>query len=108
MKFTPFVVVSLASARVIRVPRDQQQVPIIGDATKVVMRVPETSHVKEAAEDVAPGIGVHFTTSYAVAAARFQNGTIRDLVRIDGDAEYIDLMSRWVGSYSDYESSQDW
>jgi hypothetical protein len=64
----------LISARVVQ---SRQQLPVL-------------------ANEPAPSIGVHFTTSYAVAAARYENGTTRDLLKIEGDAEYIGLMSRWM------------
>jgi hypothetical protein len=86
--------------------KTQQQVPILGEAqnarTEFVQST--TQHVTK---EIAPAIGVHFTTSYAVAAARYQNGTLRDLVRVAGDAEYIDLMRRWTGSKGEV-SSHDW
>jgi hypothetical protein len=94
------LVAPLASARVVRL--QQQQVPILESSAN--------EFVPTAQEEVAPAIGVHFTTSYAVAAARFQNGTTRDLARVAGDAEYIDLMSRWT-AWKDEKSefaTRDW
>jgi hypothetical protein len=61
MKLLAALVVPLVSARVVRF---EPQVPLVQ------------------AEDAAPGIGVHFTASYATAAARYENGTTRDLVRV--------------------------
>jgi hypothetical protein len=58
------LVVPLVGARVIRY---EQQVPIVQ---------------KEVEENTAPAIGVHFTTSYATAAASYENGTTVDLVRV--------------------------
>jgi hypothetical protein len=75
------LVVPLASARVVQSP---QQIPISG----------------EVVSDTAPSVGVHFTTSCAVAAARYRNGTTRDIVKVAGDAEYISLMSRWMDSWN--------
>jgi hypothetical protein len=62
MKLFAALVVPLVSARVIRL----EQAPL----------------VQEHVEGVAPGIGIHFTSSYATAAAKYQNGTTQDLVRV--------------------------
>jgi hypothetical protein len=97
MKFIHFLVVPLVSARVVRTT---QQVPILGDVTGEVVQ-------PIAQEEVAPAIGVHFTSSYAVAAARYQNGTTRDLGRVAPDAEYLELMSRWTQLDRDVKH-QDW
>lgn len=88
-----FLVAPLVSARVV------QQVPILGEVAK--------DFGQTIVQEVAPAIGVHFTTSYAVAAARYQDGTTRDLVRIEADAEYIELMSRWTQLENGLEH-QDW
>jgi uncharacterized membrane protein YjgN (DUF898 family) len=92
MKLGYLLVVPLVSARAVKT---QQQVPILGDAQNA-----RTEFVQSATqlltEEIALVIGVHFTTSYAVAAVRYQNGTMQDLVRTAGDAEYIDLMRRWT------------
>lgn len=99
MRLLPLVIVPLASARVVQL---QQQVPIVaGDEA-----TPGTKLEEEPLGDIAPGIGVHFTTSYAVAAARYQNGTTRDLVKVEGDAQYIELMTRWINTRETWE--QDW
>lgn len=63
MKLLAALVVPLVGARVVRF---EQQVPLVSADV----------------EDVAPGIGVHFTTSYATAAAKYENGTTVDLVRV--------------------------
>lgn len=47
-----------------------------------VIRLEQVPLVKEGVEDIAPGIGVHFTTSYATAAAKYEDGTTVDLVRV--------------------------
>jgi hypothetical protein len=86
MKLIFLLVAPLVSARVVGT---QQQVPILASVANEIVQ--PTSQ-----EEVAPAIGVHFTTSYAVAAARYQNGTTRDLAKIVGDAEYINLMARWT------------
>lgn len=86
MQLIYFLVVPLVSARVLRTT---QQIPILGDVAEEVVK-------HSAQEESAPAIGVHFTTSYAVAAARYQNGTMRNLVRVAADADYIDLLSRWT------------
>jgi hypothetical protein len=88
-----FLGVPLVCARVV------SQIPVVGDVVKEVGQ-------PIAQEDVL-AVGVHFTTSYAVAAARYQDGTTRDLVRVAADVEYIELMSRWA--HWDIEDQlQDW
>jgi hypothetical protein len=83
--------------------------PLAG--ARVVPQVPTLGHVNEVgnaiAQEGAPSIGVHFTTSYAVAAARYQDGTTRELIRVAADADYIELMSRWTQWEDDLEH-QDW
>lgn len=87
MKLIYLLATPLVGARVVTL---QQQTAIIGDEI-------EKNEAKTIVHDEsAPVVGVHFTTSYAVAAARYQNGTMRDLGKVLGDAEYIDLMSRWT------------
>ena len=66
MKLLAALVVPLVSARVVRF--EQPQAPLV------------QTHVS--GDDAAPGIGVHFTASYATAAARYENGTTWDLVRV--------------------------
>jgi len=95
MQLIYFLVVPLVSARVVRTT---QQIPVLGDVAEVVKQI--------AREESAPAIGVHFTTSHAVAAARYQNGT-RELVRVAADAEYIDLLSRWTQGQNDHKQ-EDW
>lgn len=86
MKLSYLLVLPVVGARVI----GTQQVPVLAAPS-------EHAEQSTAYEDNAPPtVGVHFTTSYAVAAARYQNGTIRDLARVEGDARYIDFMSRWA------------
>jgi hypothetical protein len=92
MRLLHLFIVPLASARVIRM---QQQTPILEEVGHVGT-ASEQSSAQKTTEEIAPAIGVHFTTSYAIAAARYQNGTTRDLGRVAGDAAYIDLMSRWT------------
>ncbi|KAG9186637.1 hypothetical protein G6011_09745 [Alternaria panax] len=87
--------VPLASARAVRY---HHQIPIAEETT-----TKDLTNAKELSQDATPSIGVHFTTSQAVAAAQYPNGTTIDLVQIPGDAGYIDLMSRWMFRYSDYE-----
>lgn len=70
MKLLAAIVVPLVGARVIRY---EQQVPIVQ---------------KEVEENTAPAIGVHFTTSYATAAASYENGTTVDLVRVRCTCSY--------------------
>ncbi|KAJ5059018.1 hypothetical protein J3E74DRAFT_354510 [Bipolaris maydis] len=90
---TLLFLVPLASARVIR---QAHQVPIVDKATG------DTASVEDKTTHASPTIGLHFTTSHAVAAAHYQNGTTRDLVRMQGDADYQDLMRRWMSSGSGY------
>ncbi|CAO2650439.1 Nn.00g017310.m01.CDS01 [Neocucurbitaria sp. VM-36] len=92
MKFLSFFVIGVASAHVIR--SQEQQVPIVGDIVEDAS--PHVSPEEDDVTHIEPGIGIHFTTSYAVAAARYQNGTTRDLVKVEGDAQYIELMTRWM------------
>jgi hypothetical protein len=63
MKLLAALVVPLVGARVVR----YEQVPIVGH---------------EEVDDTKPAVGVHFTTSYATAAAKYENGTTVDLVRV--------------------------
>ena len=102
MKLLSFFVVGAASARVVH--SQEQQVPIVGEV--VEDNIPQVSFGEELVEDVAPGIGVHFTTSYAVASVRYQNGTTRDLVKVEGDAHYIELMTRWIKTRQSWK--EDW
>src|SRR5689334_1115536 len=94
--------VPLASARVVR---HAQQIPM-ADNTSDDIATPQdqTKHTP-------PSIGLQFTTTHAMAAARYENGTTRDLVKMEGESEYQDLMRRWMGSQSGYsgplESSDD-
>jgi hypothetical protein len=100
MKLIYLLLAPLASARVVRT---QHQIPILASSAKGIVQ-------PTAQDEVGPAIGVHFTTSYAIAAARYQNGTIRDLAKVAGDAEYIDLMSRWTAwkSEKDEFEPRDW
>ncbi|KAL6706501.1 hypothetical protein ACN47E_005440 [Coniothyrium glycines] len=94
MKLLTLFVVPLASARVIG---NRHQAPL--ESPSQAHKSPASS-LPASAENIAPSIGVHFTTSYAVAAARYPNGTVQDLGKVLGDAEYIELMSRWMESYT--------
>jgi len=64
MKLLAALVVPLVGARVIRF---EQQIPIVQ---------------KEVEDTGAPAVGVHFTTSYATAAAKYENGTTVDLIKV--------------------------
>lgn len=64
MRLLAALVVPLVGARVVR----YEQVPIVGH-----------TQVEDTAK---PAVGVHFTTSYATAAANYENGTTVDLVRV--------------------------
>lgn len=92
MRLLPLIVVPLASARVVN---SQHQVPIIEQFVDDV--APQVVHVENSLAYETPAIGVHFTTSYALAAARFPNGMTKELVKVNGDAEYIELVRRWMG-----------
>ncbi|KAJ4354801.1 hypothetical protein N0V95_003486 [Ascochyta clinopodiicola] len=75
-------------------------VPLVGAR---VIPLEQTQLLPEHTESVVPGIGVHFTTSYATAAAKYGNGTTADLVRVQADADYIELMSRWTRSWRELD-----
>lgn len=64
MKLLAALVVPLVGARVVR----YEQFPILGH--------------KEVEYTAKPAVGVHFTNSYATAAAKYENGTTVDLVRV--------------------------
>lgn len=99
MKLLHLLAVPLAGARVIQLPVATESETETVSSTPLVL----------AGEgDTAPEVGVHFTTSYAVAAARYKNGTIRDVAKIEGDAEYVELMSQWMRSYSASSWEDDW
>jgi 2-keto-3-deoxy-L-rhamnonate aldolase RhmA len=97
MKFLVLVVVPLVGARVVQT---QQQIPIIGSPGNIDATISRPFSLGTTDEWV-PTVGVHFTTSYAVASARYQNGTMRDLGKVVGDAAYVDLMSRWAEAKDD-------
>jgi hypothetical protein len=65
MKLLATLVVPLVTARVVRF---EPQIPLL--------------QTQVSGENVAPGIGVHFTASHATVAARYDNGTTWDLVRV--------------------------
>jgi hypothetical protein len=65
MKLLATLVVPLVTARVVRF---EPQLPLL--------------QTQLSGENVAPGIGVHFTASHATVAARYANGTTWDLVRV--------------------------
>ncbi|KAL1792121.1 hypothetical protein ACET3X_009872 [Alternaria dauci] len=96
MKFSCLLLflVPLASARPVRY---HHQVPMAEETTK------DLTSAKEMEVDATPSIGVHFTTTQTVVAARYPNGTTIDVVQIPGDAGYTELMSRWMFRYSDYD-----
>jgi hypothetical protein len=92
MKLVHLFAVPVASASVIKM---QQHVAIpagVGIVTTDIMQLT----AQKVTNEIAPSIGIHFATSYAVAATRYRNGTVQDLVRVAGSAEYIDLMTRWT------------
>ncbi|KAF3051417.1 hypothetical protein E8E11_006569 [Didymella keratinophila] len=85
MKLLAALVVPLVGARVVK----YEQMPIVGH--------------KQVEHTAKPAVGVHFTTSYATAAAKYENGTTVDLVRVEADADYIELMSRWTRSKKEFD-----
>ncbi|KAH8727528.1 hypothetical protein GQ44DRAFT_703384 [Phaeosphaeriaceae sp. PMI808] len=100
MKLIHLFILPLVSARVVST---QRQIPIFDheEGKAAVLQTPAEEHT------ITPAIGVHFTTSYAVTAARYQNGMTRDLVKVAGGIEYIDLMSRWTEQNDGLPSSHD-
>ncbi|KAI4695717.1 hypothetical protein J4E81_006045 [Alternaria sp. BMP 2799] len=94
--FGLLLLVPLASARAVQY---HHQIPIVEE--------PLDKHTTAEGLDAPPSIGVHFTTSQAVAAARYPNGTTIDVAQIPGDAEYIDLMSRWMTPHTSSNSPND-
>jgi hypothetical protein len=90
------LLVPLASARAVRY---HHQIPIIEEPVEDLTSAEQL--------DATPSIGVHFTTLRAIAAARYPNGTTIDLVQIPGDANYIELMSRWMTPHSTPDSPND-
>lgn len=66
MRLLPCSLLPLVSAHIVADHR--YQTPISSD--------------KSGENSVAPGIGIHLTTSYATAAIRYENGTVADLVRV--------------------------
>lgn len=56
-------------------------VPLVGARVVSFEQVPILRHT-EVEETAVPAVGVHFTTSYATAAAKYENGTTVDLVRV--------------------------
>lgn len=89
MQFFPFFIACAVGAAVIG---EQQQVPFLENVERIES---DTRHV-QGEELERPSIGVHFASSHAVPAARYSNGTILDLRSVEGDDEYIDLMSQWM------------
>ncbi|KAF2255699.1 hypothetical protein BU26DRAFT_512670 [Trematosphaeria pertusa] len=83
MRLLWLVSVPLVSARVVRI---QQQ------------------SLTEEVENAGRAIGIHFTNSHATAAVRYENGTVEDLARVAGDANYIALMTRWSKKCAPSES----
>ncbi|KAE8842736.1 hypothetical protein HRS9139_02033 [Pyrenophora teres f. teres] len=75
----------------------QLQVPLLGGKTNT-----NTNSNDNGVEMVgAPSIGLHFTTSYAMASAYFTNGTTTDLFKMSADAEYTSLLSYWMDTYAE-------
>jgi hypothetical protein len=99
MKLLQWIVVPLISARVVRAEEQFaiQEVDGIGSEFHTPEHIPE---------EFALTIGVHFTTSHAVAAARYANGTTKDIVRVAGNADYIDLMLRWASWRERYDRGE--
>ncbi|KAF2189596.1 hypothetical protein K469DRAFT_625359 [Zopfia rhizophila CBS 207.26] len=55
-----------------------------------------------------PGIGFHLTTSYAIAAIRYPNGTAEDLLRVEAGTEYKALISRMANPLSRRKCQTQW
>ncbi|KAH9865767.1 hypothetical protein J1614_009354 [Plenodomus biglobosus] len=89
MQFFPLFIACAVGAAVIK---EQQQVPFLENVDRIES---DTRHV-QGKELERPSIGVHFTSSHVVPAARYSNGTTLDLRSVEGDDEYIDLMSQWM------------
>jgi hypothetical protein len=94
--------VPLVGARVVHT---QQQIPIVAGAEDVGSEMTAPVLDQTFGEE-APMVGVHFTTSYAIASVRYQNGSFRDLGKITGDAEYVETMSWWAQGMD--EVKRDW
>lgn len=103
MKLFNLIVVPLVGARVVHT---QQQIPIVADDAEDVGSEMTTTILDEAPGEEAPMVGVHFTTSYAIASVRYQNGLFRDLGKIIGDAEYVETMSWWAEGMDKFK--RDW
>ncbi|EDU39931.1 hypothetical protein L13192_01998 [Pyrenophora tritici-repentis] len=75
----------------------QLQIPLLGEKTNT-----NTNSNDNGIEMIsAPSIGLHFTTSYAMASAHFINGTTTDLFKMSADAEYTMLLSNWMDAYAE-------
>ncbi|KAF2018758.1 hypothetical protein BU24DRAFT_418307 [Aaosphaeria arxii CBS 175.79] len=61
-------------------------VPVLSDHQDVL---------KPGKTGIAPAIGLHLTSSYAIATLRHKNGTIETLARVKGNAQYVDQMAFW-------------
>ncbi|KAF2030154.1 hypothetical protein EK21DRAFT_100721 [Setomelanomma holmii] len=96
MRLSHFLNVTLAAAGVIKT---QQQIPIVGNVVPDAGMEVAQSKAKDVTGDSLAMVGIHFTSSYAVASVRYPNGTVRYLARVSGDAGYIDLMSRFVDTW---------
>ncbi|KAI8936301.1 hypothetical protein NX059_006720 [Plenodomus lindquistii] len=86
MRFLPLIAACSVGAATIK---EQQQVPIQEHIESKIHRPKEEDFNR-------PSIGIHFTSSHAIPAARYPNGTTLDLTTVEGDAEYMGLMSRWM------------
>jgi hypothetical protein len=109
MKLFQLLIVPFVAAGVVRT---HQQIPIVADVVQDGGSEVAQPNAKHVAGEVLPMVGIHFTTSYAVASVRYPNGTLVDLARVPGDAEYIDIMSRYTTEWPHdiYQNSMasDW
>jgi hypothetical protein len=69
--------------------------PLVSSSVIPARHEPKNETAKE---DAVLGVGIHFTMSYGIAAARYESGKIEDLVLIEGGDEYVDLMARLADS----------
>ncbi|KAH7080352.1 hypothetical protein BKA63DRAFT_488119 [Paraphoma chrysanthemicola] len=92
MLFQLFLVPLVAA----RVMRTHPQVPLIAEVVEDVSTEVVQLSEESVLEERLPIVGIHFTTSYAVASVRYSNGTWKDLAKIPADAEYIEILSRYT------------
>ncbi|RMZ73574.1 hypothetical protein GMOD_00008104 [Pyrenophora seminiperda CCB06] len=87
----------------------QVQIPLLGEklnADSAATTTNSNGNGNDGVEMVsgAPSIGLHFTNSYAMASAHFLNGTTVDLFKMQADAGYTVLLSRWMDAYAESQT----